>query len=440
MNTEEFEIISTLQKSEKSETLLVRDPISKSIRVKKIFDGEPSCYERLMSLKHANLPRVISCEQAELKTVLIEEYIAGPDLAEFLLKNGKLGEKEAVSVLLQLCDVLSLLHKNGIIHRDIKPSNIILAEGNIVKLIDFDAARIVKDSGDRDTRALGTRGYASPEQYGFSQTDKRTDIYALGVTAIELLGGDDYRGKYRNVLDKCMEIDPKRRYKGCEQLRKALLRARHPYNRLLYRAAIVFAAIVAICGGIYATNGIIDNLASARRLGTEDVNILYAVYESKENAIGHYLSDGEGELVFDWDSETLDGTPDFSLLNPDARYIAYTVPRSSVVICLQNNGKSTLRNVKVALRFTDVIVWEGGNNAEFFSYEGFYNGVGGYSDIIWKSDSDIHAGDEVWFRVYLSESVVESDDAAVEFVITADNYDGRRFTLPVRLDNAMLDW
>jgi hypothetical protein len=440
MNTEEFEIISTLQKSEKSETLLVRDPISKSIRVKKIFDGEASCYERLMSLHHVNLPRVISCEQAEMKTIVIEEYVAGPNLEEFLLRNGTFGESEAVSVLLRLCDVLSMLHKNGIIHRDIKPSNIILTEEGVVKLIDFDAARIVKESGDRDTRVLVTRGYASPEQYGFSQTDKRADIYALGVTAIELLGGDDYRGKYRNVLDKCVEIDPKRRYGSCEQLKKALLRARHPYNRLLYRAAIVFAAGIVICGGIYATNGIIDNLASARRLGTEDVNILYAVYQSKENAPGYYLSDGEGELVFAWDSETLNGTPDLSLLNPDMRYIAYTMPGSSVVICLQNNGASTLRDAKIALRFTDVIIWEGSNNKEFFSYEGFYNGIGGYSDIIWESGSDIHAGDEVWLRVYLSESAVESEDATVEFVITADNYDGRRFTLPVRLDNAMLNW
>jgi hypothetical protein len=424
MNTGEFEVISVLQKSEKSETLLVRDPISKSIRVKKIFDGAALCYDRLMSLKHVNLPRVIAYTQTERKTILIEEYIAGPNLEEFLSRNGKLDEAEVFSVLLQLCDVLSLLHKNDIIHRDIKPSNIIRAEGNIVKLIDFDAARITKTHGERDTRMLGTRGYASPEQYGFSQTDKRADIYALGVTATELLGGEAYRGKYRAVLEKCMEIDPKRRYQSCEQLRNALLRARRPHRRLLRCAAIASLVIVILCGGIYAINGVINNLAAARRLGTDDVNVLYAVYQSEENAYGRYLSDGGGELVFVGEFETLNDAHGIISLNPNARYITYASPGSSLVVCLQNNGRSTLRGAKITFRFKDVIVWGNPDSTGPFSFEGFYHGIGGYANIIWESASNIHAGSEVWFRMSLAEAAVESEEASVEFIITADNYAG----------------
>jgi serine/threonine protein kinase len=440
MNVKNLEVISILQKNEKCETLLVRDAVSKNIYVKKTFDGDALCHKRLMSLKHIHLPRMISCTQSGQKTVLIEEYIAGSNLAEVLLKNGKCNEAETLSVLLQLCDVLSLLHKNDIIHRDIKPSNIILSEGNTVKLIDFDAARTVKEDRARDTRMLGTRGYASPEQYGFSQTDKRADIYALGVTATELLGGDDYKGTYRKVLEKCMEMDPKRRYGTCEQLKKALLRLRHPYRRRLRRAAIGLLIVLILCGGIYAIHNAIDGLSEARRLKTDDVNVLYAVYQSKENAPGHYLSDGEGELVFAWESETLDETHNLSALNPDARYITYTNPGSSIVVCLQNNGKSTLRDAKMTLRFANVIVWEDFGNADDFSFARHYQGIGGYSDIIWESPSDIHAGSEVWLRIHLSEAAVESEDAAVEFIITAANYDGKRFSLPIRLDNSMLNW
>ena len=88
----------------------------------------------------------------------------------------------------ELCEVLVFLHGYGIIHRDIKPSNLLLAPDGHIRLIDFDAAREGKPSADNDTRLLGTRGYAPPEQYGFAQTDSRADIYAAGVTMKQLLG------------------------------------------------------------------------------------------------------------------------------------------------------------------------------------------------------------------------------------------------------------
>lgn len=83
---------------------------------------------------------------------------------------------------MQLCKGLKNLHQRDIIHRDINLNNIMLTNDGVVKLVDFDTVRIFKYDQNFDTTYLGTKGFAPPEQYGFSQTDARTDIYALGMT------------------------------------------------------------------------------------------------------------------------------------------------------------------------------------------------------------------------------------------------------------------
>ncbi len=119
---------------------------------------------------------------SESDTTVIEEYIEGK-----LPHPAKLSRKQFKKIVTELCIVLSFIHEKGIIHRDIKPSNILLAQDAHIRLSDFDAARLYKNEQEQDTRLLGTRGYAPPEQYGFNQTDERTDIYSLGVTLNQLL-------------------------------------------------------------------------------------------------------------------------------------------------------------------------------------------------------------------------------------------------------------
>ena len=74
-----------------------------------------------------------------------------------------------------------------------------------VKLIDFDAARVCKERKETDTVLLGTEGYAPPEQYGFAQTDARSDIYALGITLKALLL-DNYRGSLNRIIEKATRL------------------------------------------------------------------------------------------------------------------------------------------------------------------------------------------------------------------------------------------
>ncbi|MDE7247987.1 MAG: protein kinase, partial [Lachnospiraceae bacterium] len=117
--------------------------------------------------------------------------------------------------------VLEYLHGRGIIHRDIKPSNLIMADDGHIRLIDFDAARMPKAEQEQDTHLLGTRGYAAPEQYGFAQTDERTDIYSLGITLERLLGENFQRPRYRKILHKCSDLDPNKRYQSVREVQEA---------------------------------------------------------------------------------------------------------------------------------------------------------------------------------------------------------------------------
>lgn len=147
---------------------------------------------------------------------MVEEYIQSQTCGSALLPG-----KQLHSVVWQLCSVLEFLHGKGIIHRDIKPSNILLTEDGRLYLIDFDAARMPKEDQEQDTRLLGTRGFAPPEQYGFSQTDERTDIYALGATLQKILGEKAQKMRFKKIIRKCMNLDSDRRYQSVRQVRRA---------------------------------------------------------------------------------------------------------------------------------------------------------------------------------------------------------------------------
>ncbi len=175
---------------------------------------------------------------------------------------------------------ISGVEPKNIIHRDIKPSNIILTNERHVKIIDFDAARIKKPTADKDTSFVGTDGFAPPEQYGFMQTDERSDIYALGVT-IKLLLKEAYdRSPYRAVLEKCMKSNPEQRYKSIKAVKTALTLC-HYCPMFISSAAVLCAAVgivFAVSVGFDFTKPTVDaGLDSAAEIETptrlEDVVI-----------------------------------------------------------------------------------------------------------------------------------------------------------------------
>ncbi|MGN0154901.1 MAG: serine/threonine protein kinase [Lachnospiraceae bacterium] len=199
-------------------------------------------YERLMEGKFANIPEIIMCVEEDDKLVVIEEYIHGASLERILEKDGILSEQRVLQIMLSLCDILDNLHRSSppIIHRDIKPSNIMISSDGVVKLIDFNAAKEFSYGHEEDTRLMGTKKFAAPEQYGFGQSDPRTDIYALGITMHYLLtmtypGENELSGIFGNIIKKCIALDKNERYQTVSSLKVDLQKlgqgASHGYLR-----------------------------------------------------------------------------------------------------------------------------------------------------------------------------------------------------------------
>ena len=209
-------------------------------------------YEELKKYNFSICPEIYFYTQGESSSTVIEQYIEGSTLADLLAQNYEFSPQQIQQMLSRLCHGLKELHKCGIIHRDIKPANLILQNPELPEslyLIDFDAARLLSGHKATDTALLGTRGYAPPEQYGFSQTDARSDIYALGCTFKEILG-PQYHGRLIPILNKCCAIDPQARYQNVDKLLKALNRppifqclAQHKRNILALGMAVGMTAI-----------------------------------------------------------------------------------------------------------------------------------------------------------------------------------------------------
>lgn len=240
----EFKEIKLIKQSEKSTVFLVREINGEKVFIQKILRGRHQVYSELRNYVHPNLPKLYNIVISDDTTTIIEEYVEGQPLG-----STELSEKQLLGTVKELCSVLEFLHGEGIIHRDIKPSNIILANDGHIRLIDFDAARIGKDTlmQEQDTRLLGTRGYAPPEQYGFSQTDTRADIYSLGVTLGQLFGAKAEKYRYKKVIKKCTDLNPDRRYQSVKQVQDAL---NFPYRNLWYLSMILVAALV-VCVVIF---------------------------------------------------------------------------------------------------------------------------------------------------------------------------------------------
>ena len=176
-------------------------------------------YKILITTHHNNISDIIEIFEYEDISIVIEEYINGETLSALLSEQGSLNETDTKKIIGQICDGLLFLHKHNIIHRDINPNNIMITKEHTVKIIDFDISRSFKKGLTGDTTILGTAGYAAPEQFGFTQSDARTDIYAVGVLANVMLTGKMpneqlYGGRLGKIIGKATEIDANIRYKS----------------------------------------------------------------------------------------------------------------------------------------------------------------------------------------------------------------------------------
>lgn len=239
MKTVEYHFRSVLKSSEKGDIQLVVGDDDR-LYVRRYRNISQELFRRLQGVSNPFLERMTERSSDEIGAYFISEYIEGTPACDCTFT-----EKEAVRALLELCSAVSALHKVGIIHRDIKPGNIIRGNDSHIRLIDFDSARLEKTYQRHDTEMLGTAGFAPPEQYGFMQTNRRSDIYSFGVTMEEILGENADKPKYRRIINRCTQFDPKKRYSDIMSVSRAIKRSTHP-NYALFAAAgaIIVAGII----------------------------------------------------------------------------------------------------------------------------------------------------------------------------------------------------
>lgn len=268
---EQYETLTTLGEQDAGNVFLVKDKRDGIIAVKKYVSAETVVlYEKLRTIQSNCMAKIYETAVDGRNGIVIEEYINGVTLGKYLEERNVLNPLEVLNIIMQLCEVLVQIHEIGIVHRDLNPENIMLSGDNIVKLIDFDIARAVKKEKGQDTAILGTVGYAAPEQFGFMQTDARTDIYALGVLMNVMLTGQlPGQQTYQQnmplgaVIQRCLEIDPNKRFQTIAELREQLEQA-VPVNKGKkeykgykvagvpgFRTGVLWKNIVACCGYIF---------------------------------------------------------------------------------------------------------------------------------------------------------------------------------------------
>lgn len=252
---------------------IVRNQLNGMIAVKKLVSAQlKDIYIYLKNLKSPYIPQIYECIENGDELIVIEEYLAGRNLDETLMDRD-ISEKEAVSIIVQLCRALKPLHlaEPAIICRDLKASNVMITMNQEVKIIDFDIARIYQSGQRCDTELMGTKEYAAPEQYGFRQTDARTDIYAMGVLLnymilrkypVEMM----VDGRLKTIVGKCLEMNPDDRYQSVDELKEELehvykeekiadrsvqLKNKQSYMIPGFRSHTIWKMISAVCGYLF---------------------------------------------------------------------------------------------------------------------------------------------------------------------------------------------
>lgn len=195
--------------------LLYHEVYQKLCIKKKYAAGEEQIFAKIQSLDIPNTAKIYEVTP----TYTLLEYVEGQSLRELLELHGELTVDFTMYLVKEIGKALAVMHDNSIIHKDIKPENIIVSgEDKHVRLIDFDVTRIVTENKDRDTELFGTRGYASPEHYGFKATDNRSDIYSLGMLIKDCTQAE----ALQPIIEKCTEVDPDNRYQSIAEVVGAL--------------------------------------------------------------------------------------------------------------------------------------------------------------------------------------------------------------------------
>lgn len=253
--SDKYEVIRQVAETGHAQVFLVKHTRLEVFRIAKIVLKECADYERTLreanlikNIKNTGIPLIYDIEEDSDSICIIEEYIAGKSLADYILSQKKCSVTEIAWLSVQICRILELLHTVfGICHMDIKPAHIIIRENALedesrIVIIDFDSAvRIGKDSDAE----YGTPGYAAPEQYQKRLSERKhnafaneqTDIYSMGMLLLYMANGGPVQSmtdcmkkicslhskSIGPIIEKCMRHNPNQRYQSISALREELV-------------------------------------------------------------------------------------------------------------------------------------------------------------------------------------------------------------------------
>ena len=261
--TERYEMLECMSRKDKCETILAKERESGGKVVVKCYYNDHPFYEetepvQLRRLEHTGIPAYKGEYCNDAMRCILREYVEGISLwecagctfsADFVCKVG-----------IQLCGILDYLHgqKAPVVHRDIKPQNVILQKDGAVALIDFGISRLYKEEETNDTLPWGTRNFAPPEQYGFGQTDRRSDIYSLGMLMTWMLTKEAKVietpvSPLEKTLKKCTAFAPKERYDSAKAVAVQLERISPQHVRKRRTVCGMICAVLLVCGAALLT-------------------------------------------------------------------------------------------------------------------------------------------------------------------------------------------
>ena len=203
-------------------------------------------------LSHPNIVNIYDVVDEGTLHYIVMELIEGVTLKRYIVKKGHLEVKETIGISIQVAQGLAAAHEQKLVHRDIKPQNIIISKDGKVKVADFGIARAVS-AQTQGAMAIGSVHYISPEQARGRLSDARSDLYSLGITMYEMVTGrvpfegdntvtvalahleepitrpsiynPDLPSSLENIILKCTEKRPERRYSSAAELIGDLRRA-----------------------------------------------------------------------------------------------------------------------------------------------------------------------------------------------------------------------
>ncbi len=253
----QYSVVSCLKDGER-QVFLIQDqsgwPAILKIQPTGREDALKQEYNLLQELRHPQIPRPLSYVEWKDKEYLIREYVEGISLYEQVTAQGPMSFAKVRSSALSLCQVLHYLHSQHppVICRDVKPQNVILDPAGRCHLIDLGTARHHRPEKQGDTVFMGTQMTAPPEQFGYQQTDQRSDIYSLGILmrflftgSFEPVASDTSSKVLERIIRRCTAFDPKNRFSSIQKVSRAL--KYHWWRRAVAAFSLLTCLAIVFC-------------------------------------------------------------------------------------------------------------------------------------------------------------------------------------------------